>query len=282
MNNLELIGISELAQLLDLNRIELKELRKSVSQSYQSYKIKKKQGGFRRIEAPDIQLKAIQHHLLHNLLNEIPTHPSIFGGPGTSIIDALKEHVRKPVVITMDIENFFPSIKKHSVQSALLKEGFQPETAKIITDITSYHGHLPQGAPTSPALARIVLSPAAERIDCFIRRISHICRCSIYVDDIIISGAPGLKRALNTIQRILRDYKLFIRPDKTRIMRRDADQFSLNARLNDRIDATTEYLKEIEALSSRVGQNDPHLRGKKAFVKFLRSGNYPSIKKQHP
>jgi len=282
MNNLELVGISELAQLLDLNWIELKELRKSVSQSYQSYTIKKKQGGFRRIEAPDTKLKAIQHHLLHKLLNGIPTHPSIFGGPGTSIIDALREHVRKPIVITMDIENFFPSIKKHSVQSALIREGFQPEAAKIITDLTSYHGHLPQGAPTSPALARIVLSPTAERIDCFIRRISHICRCSIYVDDIIISGTPGLKRALNTIRRILRDHKLFIRTDKTRIMRRDSDQFSLNARLNDRIDATTEYLQEIEALSARVGSNDSHLRGKKAFVKFLRSGNYRSIKRQHP
>ena len=85
-----------------------------------------------------------------------------------------------------------------------------------------------------------------------------------------------MKRALNTISRILRDYKLYIHQDKTQIMQRDSDQFSLNARLNDRIDATNEYLREIEALSSRVGPNDPHLRGKKAFVKFLRSGNYRS------
>ena len=92
---------------------------------------------------------------------------------------------------------------------------------------------------------------------------------SIYVDDIIISGPLGIKRVIRSIYQIIKRYGFEPNERKTKVMDLKNEQVSLSIRLNRRIEPTTAYLKEVEALENILPSTDPKVIGKKAYIQFL-------------
>jgi retron-type reverse transcriptase len=86
--------------------------------------------------------------------------------------------------------------------------------------------HLPQGAPTSPALANLL----AWRLDCRLHRLARVAGANYtrYADDLAFSGdanfARGLGRFRAAVGTILREEGFWLNTAKTRIMHRHTRQ----------------------------------------------------------
>ncbi len=74
----------------------------------------------RRIHAPKVALKVIQKWLGEHLSSNITFHPHVCGFvKGRSFVDAAKQHIGARWVLSVDIDNFFPSISKERVLLSL-------------------------------------------------------------------------------------------------------------------------------------------------------------------
>jgi len=245
------------------------ELAKDAPFLYRKAEIPKNEKEFRELEIPHQILKVFQRQLLHEVFDKFHIHPCLYGGPGSSTKKAVSTHIKKPIVITMDIKNFFPSVKKFHVIRAFSTFGIEKDLAIILSRLVTCGNHLPQGAPTSPAMGRIVLNQFAFELDKMLNDIHLNAAFSIYVDDLTISGPEGIKRIIPTVERMLFRHGYKIRKEKTKIMNKYDEQVSLNIRLNKRIEATSKFLAEIEELEIRLPPWDPKILGKKAYVKYL-------------
>lgn len=171
--------------------------------------------------APKPRLKEIQRRLLRHVLAPITLHPAAHGGvPGRSVASALAPHAGTQVVIRADLETFFAAIPARRVYGVLRTAGYPEAVAYAITGLCTTvipravwqaidppagldrHRrlgqslavpHLPQVAPTSPALANLV----AFSLD---RRLSGLARAfdakyTRYIDDLTFSGGSRLRSA---------------------------------------------------------------------------------------
>jgi retron-type reverse transcriptase len=209
----------------------------------------KRFGQVRMIESPKIRLKKIQRRILWQLLDDIPLHPSAHGfRRGHSIRTFAEPHVGQQVVLRIDLENFFATVTFAKVLSLFRTTGYPNRVAMrlagICTNITpqwAWHPHLgqvsttrrwqvtrpynrphlPQGAPTSPALANL----AAYRMDCRLAAYAEAsgAQYTRYADDLVFSGDKAFARFIHRFQihaaAIVLDEGFAINHHKTRTMR---------------------------------------------------------------
>lgn len=265
-NELSYLNRDLLSQILCISEKELIILIKKAPKLYfKSYKITERKK--RDLNIPHKILKNHQHTILHNILHKIPLHPFLYGGPGTSTKLAASPHVRKPLLVTADIKNFFPSVKAHHVRIMFLRYGASVEIADTLTRLVTHQNFLPQGAPTSPAIGRLILQPFAEELESLVKGIPHTSG-SIYVDDIILSGPVGIKRILPILKKMLIRHGFRLN-NKTRYLYRKEEQVCLNIRVNDGIAPPSTFIRKLKELSKILPKSDPRLKGKQAYVRFL-------------
>ena len=178
-------GMDELARRLGRPLSELQSLQRS----YRGFTIPKRTGGQRQILAPNPELKGLQRQILRSVLAGLPTHPAAKGfQPGESIVTNAVKHAGRALVISMDLKDFFPSIKKERVRKLFKKVGWDQEAAKWLATVCSHNGSLPQGAPTSPRLSNL----ANFRFDTRLHALTAACdgEYTRYADDLTFSF-PG-------------------------------------------------------------------------------------------
>lgn len=121
----------------------------------------------------------------------------------------------------MDISHFYRSCKKEYIFKFFNHQdgyGLSKGVSSTLAQITTYNGHLPTGAPTSPYLAFLAYRKCFEEI--FNLANAHGFKMTLYVDDLTFSfgelsyqSVGWLKR---TIKQILNRYQLNIKTSKTR------------------------------------------------------------------
>jgi RNA-directed DNA polymerase len=154
--------VADLAKWLDTPEAELRAWLGSRPMwtfgfEYTHFTIPKRRGGERTIEAPSDKLKSLQRRILHRLLNPLPVHAAATGFVrGRSIVDNARPHVASGVVINLDLADFFPTITVDRVAALFHALGWDAESSTILGRICTSDGHLPQGAPTSPAISNLV------------------------------------------------------------------------------------------------------------------------------
>jgi len=143
----------------------------------------------RRIDNPDERLKRVQRRIDRTLLKKMALPGHLHGGViGRSALTNASEHLGTHMVVRLDLRDFFPSVTDRQVYAVWVKTlGYSPKVAALLTSLTSYHGRLPQGAPSSSSLANLVLSDADSEIRT--AALSAGCTYTRYVDDLIFSGA---------------------------------------------------------------------------------------------
>lgn len=185
---------------------------------YRRYKIRKSKHGFRKIEAPRRFLKLIQRWIYHYILSTVQIPSAVHGFvPEKDIFSNVQSHLKSKNVMVIDIKDFFPSIKKNRVKNVFKELGFPVKVTNRLTNLCTLDGRLPQGAPTSPALANIIFSP----IDHELINIADEweCKYTRYADDLIFSGNMRFtSRHKAKIKQLLEEAGFSINTDKTRII----------------------------------------------------------------
>jgi len=158
----------------------------------------------RVIDNPSEELKAVQSRINDRLLRPLSTPPYMFGGVrGKRVLDNVRVHQNTKVLVKIDIASFFPSITNRHVYRVwqdLL--GCSPEISSLLTKLTTFERHLPQGAPTSTSLANLVLHLIDGPIRSECERLG--IRYSTWVDDLAFSSEnprPITNLVISTLQR---------------------------------------------------------------------------------
>lgn len=272
----------------------------------------KRSGAIRLIEAPKPRLKKLQQRILAGILEKIPSHPGAHGFvKNRSIKTFAAPHTGRRVVLRMDLKDFFASFAAARVQAFFLTIGYSEAVAALLRGVCTnavprgiWHApspdlnlqqvrevrdlyarpHLPQGAPTSPALANLCL----YRIDC---RLSGLAKSggveyTRYADDLAFSGDEAFERSVERfstrVAAILLEEGFTVHHRKTRIMREGVRQhlagLVINAEMNvmrqdfDRLKATLTNCVRLGAESqNRDGHPSfrSHLEGRVAFVESI-------------
>jgi retron-type reverse transcriptase len=148
------------AQQLNVDPDDLMALRAPPWPSWFRYRPiqrRKRGGAIRRIRAPSPKLKALQRAMLRGYLERLPVHPAAMGfRKGLSAVDNARRHAGQRIVITADIEDFFDHTTVGRIEALFRTYSWDTTTAAILTRLCTFHGALPQGAPTSPVLSNLV------------------------------------------------------------------------------------------------------------------------------
>jgi RNA-directed DNA polymerase len=205
------ITSQELAGALHIDKKSLKQLEKKIPSQYSKAPIKKRNGDIRWLSVPSNELKEVQRTILADVFRiQFPDY--IQGGVRErSIVTNASLHRRKKWIACLDISKFFPSVHHSQINQIFLDLSCPQEVATILTHFTSYQFELPQGAPTSPTIANLVLYNLDVRIQrlCQLKQLTY----SRYFDDITISGNRKLDAACDKVIEIASDEGFKIHKD---------------------------------------------------------------------
>ncbi len=212
-------------------------------QHYRYAFLAKRDGALRLIEAPKPRLKRIQRRILDEILAKAPVHDSAKGFvAGRSCRDHAQIHAGEALVLTLDLAQFFPSLGVARIQGLFRLLGYPWAVARRLTGLCSTTTpwslarqlpaaeqrryalpHLPQGAPSSPALANLAAWPLDRRLAGLARAAG--ANYSRYADDLAFSGdARALEGFERQVDAIAAEEGFALNPAKTRRMDRSARQ----------------------------------------------------------
>lgn len=179
-----LLGLSRKA---GIKHTEFAAISAKIDQNYRSFKIPKRNGGYREIFAPKPGLKLLQRVLAEEIVRR--RAPSKFAHgyvEGRSIKSHAVAHLGSTSFLKIDIENFFPSITETRVANVLMGLGFRPDAIPVLANLCCRNGALPQGSPASPPISNLCLEEIDLNLAAFAQ--AHSFKYSRYADDIVLSG----------------------------------------------------------------------------------------------
>lgn len=265
------LPIEQVDWLADVRRGHSRALTPQL-QHYSYAFVPKRVGAPRLIESPKPRLKAVQRRILHEILDYVPPHLGAHGFVrGRSCISGAQLHAGESVVVRLDLRRFFPSIQSARVQGLFRAIGYPWATARLLTGlcttctpatplagIPDWHArkeytapHLPQGAPTSPALANLCAWRLDQRLSGLARRLG--INYSRYADDLCFSGdrafAKGVSGFLSMVETIVDEEGFALNANKTSIMRASSTQRVTGVVVNQHVNAAR---KEYDALKATL------------------------------
>jgi hypothetical protein len=183
-----------LAATLGMSTVALHDFVKFVSSKYSEFDILKKNGKLRPIASPNHDLKIVQKRINRFIFGNVEYPEYLFGGiPGQDYVKNANFHAGAKALITLDVRNFYPSISSKLVENVFLHFcKFPPGVAKILTELTTLNGVVPQGACTSSHIANLVLHDVEARIVSDFR--DKQFTYSRLIDDISISAKRVLPK----------------------------------------------------------------------------------------
>jgi len=249
----------------------------------------KPSGGIRLIEVPKPRLKELQRRILAGILEKIPPHLAVHGFlKGRSIKTFAAPHVGQRVVLRMDLKDFFPSFAAARIQTLFRTLGYPESVADLLGGICTNavprvvstreplytRPHLPQGAPTSPALANLCTYRAAG------------AQYTRYADDLAFSGGEEFERSVEPFSAraaaILIEEGFTVNFRKTRVMRQGVRQHLAGLLANERLNIRRSDFDQLKAILTNCVRHGPesqnrdnhpdfraHLNGRVGFIEHI-------------
>ena len=154
-------------------------------QHYRYELLPKRTGGRRLLEVPHPYLRALQRKVLDTLVSRVPAHEAACAYVrGRSVVDHAQAHAGQAVLLKFDLQDFFATVRASRVHATFVELGYSATVARelmalcttatpepVLERLREQGGltwtqamrlrdaHLPQGAPTSAALAKPVRVP---------------------------------------------------------------------------------------------------------------------------
>ena len=204
------------------------------------------------------------------ILSKLPHHflsGSVYAYvPGRSAIQCASRHVGMTWGVKVDIASFFHQIREQDVVHLFRSWGFSKYAAigyaKILTEPlnripnvvdSKTGGRLPQGAPTSGAIANLVCTELDARMERYAQLNSLVY--TRYSDDILLSSKnPVFSResaaeVLREISSIMKQFGLGLNTSKTRVYGPSAGKHYLGCFIDkDRIRVPRHYRRKVESV----------------------------------
>lgn len=285
---LRIKSVNDLAFRLGIRKDVLISASKEAGAFYSPFESKSKLPPFsklqrlqktRPIDNPVGVVKHIQNQIYRQLLRPIVLPDYIFGGiKGKSVLSNAKRHLRSEVLVTIDIKSFFPSVSNRDVYriwSQMLECG--TEVSKILTKLTTFQRRLPQGAPTSTALANLVVLSldAPIREFCAANGVCYTC----WVDDLAFSGTRA-REVIIIAAKALGNAGLKLSRRKVKIMPAHSRQILMGIVVNKQIGVTKAFQRAtrsgIHKLKSGLVPselNDKYTRSIRGRIAYARQIN---------
>jgi RNA-directed DNA polymerase len=305
------LSIEELEWFADLKGLGYK-LWNPKLQHYSYRILPKRSGGFRVLESPKARLKELQRRILSGILDHIPVHPAAHGfAKGRSIVSFAALHSGKDVLLRLDLQDFFPAFPAARVQTLFRTLGYAEHVADLLGGLCTnaapryvwnsrppeidpmqwYEArslyarpHLPQGAPTSPALANLT----AFRLDCRLTGLAKSAGAAYtrYADDLAFSGAEGFRRAAARFSShaaaIALEEGFSVNHHKTRILGQGVRQQLAGIVVNRKVNPRRSDVERLEAILTNCIRFGPesqnrahcpdfhaHLEGRIGFIEMI-------------
>lgn len=258
----------------------------STPDQYTVYKIKKKSGGFRIIEAPSDELKAAQkvslRKLMHCKLLRVSHFAHAFAW-GKNVASAAMPHVGQEVVLTTDLKDFFPSVKfdhfdttlknteatkslrsyrsfaeivfgKSKTGNAAWRQQYENEVLPLMKmhfcDFQDGKGlRLPQGAPASPFLSNVLMGRLDYRIAW--KAYKEGVQYTRYADDFIFSGpdANKVKAAYARCVALITTINLEMNPRKYTLKQNHQRKKIVGLVVNEKLNTTRFFRRRLRAMN---------------------------------
>lgn len=235
------------------------------SSKYNTFNIKKRDGGSREIMAPIGPLKNIQRRIAARL--ELLYTPKVCAHgyiKDRSVLTNAKHHKKKRWVFKVDLQNFFPSIHFGRVHGLLQAKpfNFPPDVALLISQLCTSNGCLPQGAPTSPLLSNFICTMLDRELSCLAQK--YRCHYSRYADDLVFStnlnefpielgyieviGEEKFYRVGKEFQKIITQSGFVVNEGKVTLCGRNNRQCVTGIVVNDKLNVKREYVRQVRSI----------------------------------
>ncbi len=187
--------------MLSNNDLPRKRRKTSKYENYHTVVIHRGRGHKNRIlSVPNGLLKKVQRRLLDNFLYDLkPSKYSTAYRRGVSLLDNASPHAGRECIIKLDISHFFDSIDDDMVFFVMKKLWLSLPAVVLLTHLCTYKNRLPQGAPTSPHIANLVMKDFDEKIGrwCSENNLAY----TRYCDDMTFSGTRADVKKSNIVSK---------------------------------------------------------------------------------
>lgn len=271
---------AELAKILDTTAGEIDYLIAHLPRFYRFKSEPKPNGGERFFYVPLGKLRRIQDKIKDRILDSAKFASYLHGGiKKKSALTNVRNHAGKQAVLALDIKNYFPNIRPERVMSVFQKLGYFGQAAKILTQLTTYKYQLPQGPPTSPAIANLCIPRVDARLN-GLARTQHFEHTRL-MDDMTLSGSRRIVKFRRLAARILEEEGFSVKQGlKGKLMLQSEQQAVTGVGLNFKKNVPRErrqaILRDAAGLLKAGLPIDDRTRGKLVWV---RSAN-PSAAKR--
>ncbi|WP_336871002.1 reverse transcriptase family protein [Rhodococcus qingshengii] len=254
---------------------------------YRPMQISKKAGA-RLLEIPKPRLREIQRKILRRILDQVPAHDAAHGFVrGRSPLTFAAPHAQSEIVIGVDLMQFFPSITGNRVHAVFAALGYPPAVAGVLTGLCTVAtpadtlrglpyaqasqlrtAHLPQGAPTSPALANLVARTFDIRSSALAQ--ANWLAYTRYADDLAFSGIEiaDVGTLLWTINQIAQDEGFDVHPRKIKVMRPHRRQHLTGLVINDQPSYPRDDYDRLRALLHNAANTSAQEQNREGIENF--------------
>lgn len=227
--------------------------------SYSTFKIGKKKGGYRSIDAPSASLKNIQKRInfllgviyyrmkpacVHGFVKTISEE-----GESYSIVSNAAPHVKAHYVLNIDLKDFFHSIDIWRVKQLFMSYPFflGNDMAAYLALLTTHQDRLPMGAPTSPVISNFACFLFDRRMMRFAEE--QELNFTRYADDLTFSSKRIITPSLiAAIKEIIREYQFEVNEEKTRLLTQHGSQMVTGLKVNEKVNVNRTYIRNIRAM----------------------------------
>ncbi len=276
-----------LASLLGLKTEDLRRFMRAgvgPGSGYVEFERPKRTGGVRRIAAPRAPLRAVQRRILSLILEKVDPQPQAHGFvKRRSIVSNATGHVGAALVAKIDLEDFFPTIHFRRVQGLFTSLGYSWDVAHALAGLTTYRpllpsgavawpGVVPQGAPTSPAIANLICRRLDRRLSALAKR--YGATYTRYADDLTFSFRElpqNVGRVLWWVNAICQQEGFFEHGKKRRLMRSSNRQRVTGLVVNEKVAIARDDRRRFKAILHNCKKHgvQSQARGRPNFRSWL-------------
>jgi RNA-directed DNA polymerase len=230
---------------------------------YYSFEIPKKKNGTRKIQAPNVNLAALQRQLnfylqaVYLIIKPKEVHGFIIKPKGFevnhSIISNAAIHTNKKHVLNIDLKDFFPSISARRIREIMEKHvGIQHTAiADALALLCTYKKMLPTGAPTSPVLSNFACIEMDNELINFCAQ--HDISYTRYADDLSFSANHYFSSdEIKLIRTIITKYHFTINEKKFRLLSSQSKQMVTGIIVNKKLNVDRTYIRNIRAVLHHI------------------------------